>query len=225
MRDSHCRGATRQRLLVAGYGRGVVPGRRWARGTGGGEHDTPHRGVCKARQRRQPGNLDHQRPQPSVKCSPSDRVDRDWQRRFRTGGVAVARVRGERGAKSPRCPRAPRPAPLPARAPVRAGIAAPEEDIVANTGKRHRHAPPAGPFLPSLYSIYLCLTPTSAHHNAPVISASLSLALATPPCSVLAIAACARSHSHSAPRPCCQRTRRKGGSRAVNCPDPPPTLG
>jgi hypothetical protein len=49
--------------------------------------------------------------------------------------------------------------------------------------------------------------------------------LATPPCSVLAIAACARSHSHSAPPPCCQRTRRKGGSRAVNCPDPPPHPG
>lgn len=113
VRDSHCRGATRQRLLVAGYGRGVVPGRRWARGTGGGEHDTPHRGVCKARQRRQPGNLDHQRPQPSVKCSPSDRVDRDWQRRFRTGGVAVPRVRRESLERAVRNPRAAlaRPAP------------------------------------------------------------------------------------------------------------------
>ena len=68
-----------------------------------GEHDRcavhsgVHTTVCawqgkKAEKRRQPGNLDHQsraprRPDPSrsVKCSPSDRVDRDWQRRFRAG--------------------------------------------------------------------------------------------------------------------------------------------
>lgn len=83
------------------WGRGVVPGRRWEKEREGTRYagraaSTPPHGVpapCRVQgkaEKTQPGNLDHQSPPgPSVKCSPSDRVDRDWQRRFRAGCVCV----------------------------------------------------------------------------------------------------------------------------------------
>lgn len=91
--------------------------------------------------------------------------------------------RGTRGGEIPALP-SPAPDTLTAGAPClrrdrgarRRYRAAPSRPA-PNTGKRHRHAP-AGPALPFLYSlVYLCLTPTSAHHATPapsVITASLS---------------------------------------------------
>jgi len=154
VRDSHCLvvGATRQRRLWplarrrrsraaascrvgdgarthgAGRGRGTGSIRRAC-----GVHTT----VCKARKAektaRESGPSEQQRPpKPSVKCSPSDRVDRDWHENANAPG---ARER-ERHADS--------------RGPVCAGIAAPEEDIVPPqpAGPQYRQTPPPRPGRP-----------------------------------------------------------------------------